>query len=222
MSSFAVLPLAGFLALISAAVSPATAQSSSPPVLAKPHPGVPLVKPDAQSDAPAAQLAPKNADGKSAKEDNHPPGNAAGAKGSAKSKPGSAVGETHGAAHSAQSKSHISASSRGSASKAHASAAGAQTHAGSATGRATGRVVVAPGAAAPPAQVLIAQSSSPSTGGKVSTGRRGGELDESGSFNVSQLGHAVGTAEFRIARSWRRGDLYRPAKNTRVHRACRD
>jgi hypothetical protein len=52
---------------------------------------------------------------------------------------------------------------------------------------------------------LIAQSTAPSAGGKDSAGvagqRAGGDAVESGSFTVSQLGHTVGTAEFRIAPS---------------------
>src|ERR1700760_3475959 len=48
-------PLAGFVALVSAAAYPAAAQSPSPPapVHSKPHPGVPLIT----SDTPAAPSA---------------------------------------------------------------------------------------------------------------------------------------------------------------------
>ncbi|HEY1896518.1 MAG TPA: hypothetical protein VGG62_09620 [Terracidiphilus sp.] len=53
MSKFAFIPLAGILALISAAVSPTAAQSAAPPSGAKPHPGVAA----ANSGALAAQSA---------------------------------------------------------------------------------------------------------------------------------------------------------------------
>ncbi len=200
MSSFAVLPLAGFLALISVAVFPAAAQSPppSPPPHAKPHPGVALIKPEPQPDAPGALPAPPNAGATPGTENHTPPGNAA-AKASAESKPGHVAAETHRTAHPAQSKTHVLASSRGPATKARSAAAHAQTHAGSATAKATGRVMVVR-AAAPASRVMIAQVTAPLAVGQRSAERPGGEIAESGSFSVSQLGHAVGTAEFRIAR----------------------
>jgi hypothetical protein len=209
MSSFAVLPLAGFLALISAAVFAAAAQSPSPPVHAKPHPGVPLVKPDAPPDALGAPPAPQNPDGKQATEDSKPPASTDRSKAPAESKPGPAAAETHRATHPVQSKSHASAtahasvSSRTSATKVRSAAVRAQTQTGGATTKAMGSVMVAR-TALPASQRLIAQSTPPPVG-KPSPGvagqHAGGNVAESGNFSVSQLGHAVGTAEFRIARS---------------------
>jgi len=148
--------MAAFVALISAAVSPAAAQSAPPPFHPKPHPGVPLVVPD----PPAAPSA----------EQNKP----AGENGSPKSSP---------AAVPTKSTSRPPSKPHTMASTAHAAKA-ARSH------------------------TVIAQAAAPSGGAAKAPGAYAEQLPthlpgtavaQTGSFAVSQLGHSVGTANFRFA-----------------------
>ncbi len=193
MHSFALITLLGLVALSSVSSRRAPAQSPPPPVHSKPHPGVPLVKPDASPDPSSIQeaagqqagvkggqsTAASSTESKTAGSASHPPS------GSRTPRP---------ATPAASSKRHISASKTTSPNRAHNAGAGANSENISGA---------RPGTQA--AEVTIAQAKAPASRAPAETAQHARPAaplaPQSGSFTVSQLGHAVGTAQFRLAPS---------------------
>jgi hypothetical protein len=207
ISRFA-FPLVGFVALVFAAASPAAAQSPSPPAPAhsKPHPGVPLVKSDPPAAPSAAPADPKPATDSGTLQLS-PNSNPESPRGRPPSIPRSTVPAAHSAKPATASRSHASTT------KTTSGKAIAQLRTPAASSKAQSSVVIAQ-FTAPPAGRLVAQATAPSGGGAKPAARgpvqradgfaapqTGDVAAQSGSFTVSQLGHAVGTAEFHFTTS---------------------
>ena len=185
-----VFPLVGFVALVFAAASPAAAQSPSPPAPAhsKPHPGVPLVNSDTPA-APSAAPADARPTADSGTHQLSPNSSPVSPTAISPSNPRSTVPAAHSAKPATASRSHAATTATNSGK------ATAQSRTPAAPSKARSNVAIAE-FSAPPAGRLVARATAPS----------GSHSERTASFTVSQLGHAVGTAEFRFSAAAARVD----------------